>query len=210
MSNKTLAITDDISELTSLLKESDAKEIVALRNELTDTWSKVQIYRTEVEMRGSVLNDFKFPTNSSKYWQSVREMNMMFEALMSDSFKLRLNKIEYLKLQRELNECDDELDKMELQVKLDMNLYSRAGMEKNAKDRVREIKEWSKIKGELDDGSFDTENVESHQLESLRMQLENRQRTLSPNSSATEVGNVSGPLKTLNKIANQKRLNKNN
>lgn len=205
MSNN-LTITDDISSLTSILNENDAKEIIELRNELTDGWNKVQRYRTEVEMQGSVLNDFKFPTKASKYWQCVREQNTFFEALMQDSFKLRLNKIENLKLQRELDECDDELDKMEIQVKLDMNLYGRANIEINAKDRVREIKSWSKIKAELDDGSFDNQNVEAHQMESLRLQLENRQRTLSPNSSATEVANVAGPLKTLNKIANQKRL----
>jgi len=207
---KDLAITDDISALTSILKESDAKEIVALRNELTDTWVKKQIYRTEIEMKGSVLNDIKFPDKASKYWQCVREQNTMFEALMTESFKLRLNKIDALKLQRELENCTDELDAMEVQVKIDMNMYSRANMEQTAKDRVREIKLWSKIKAELDDGSFDTQNVETHQANSLKLQLENRVRGLSPYSSANEVANATGPLKTLNRISNEKRLNENN
>ena len=134
--NKALTITDDISALTSILNESDAKHIVELRAELTDTWTKKQIYRTEVEMQASVLNDFKFPTNASKYWQCIREMDTMFGALMSESFKLRLNKIETLKLERDLDKCDDELDKMEIQVKLDMKLYSRANLEQQAKDQV--------------------------------------------------------------------------
>ena len=44
----------------------------------------------------------------------------------------------------------------EKQIDLDENLYGRANMEKTARDRVRELKLWSQIKSELDDGSFDT------------------------------------------------------
>ena len=68
-----LTITDDLKPILAVLKEEDAQSIVALREELTDTWTKKQIFRTETEMRVSVLNDGKHPTQASKYWQSVRE-----------------------------------------------------------------------------------------------------------------------------------------
>ena len=100
--NTDLAITDDLKPILSVLKEEDAKSIVALKEELTDTWTKKQIFRTETEMRISVLNDGKHPTQASKYWQSVREQNAMFEALMGLSFDLRKNDVKRLKLERKM------------------------------------------------------------------------------------------------------------
>ena len=57
----------------------DAKDVSAFKDmveELKDTWTKKQVFRTETEMRFSVLNDLKYPTKASKYWQCVREQNV--------------------------------------------------------------------------------------------------------------------------------------
>jgi len=116
-----LAITDDLKPILSVLKEEDAQAVVALKEELTDTWTKKQIFRTETEMRISVLNDGKHPTQASKYWQSVREQNAMFEALMGLSFDLRRNQIKRMKLERKLEAAinsGDDLKQMELQIDL--------------------------------------------------------------------------------------------
>ena len=43
-------------------------------------------------------------------------------------------------------------------------------MEKTAKHRMREIKMWSKLKAEFNDGSFNDKDVNQHQLESYGMQ----------------------------------------
>ena len=94
-----LAITDDLKPILSVLKEEDAQAVVKLKDELTDTWTKKQIFRTETEMRISVLNDGKHPTQASKYWQSVREQNAMFEALMGLSFDLRKNNVKRLTME---------------------------------------------------------------------------------------------------------------
>lgn len=198
-----LAITDDLKPILSVLKEEDAQAVVALREELTDTWTKKQIFRTETEMRISVLNDGKHPTQASKYWQSVREQNAMFEALMGLSFDLRRNQIKRMKLERKLEAAinsGDDLKQMELQIDLDENLYGRANMEQTAHDRVRELNTWSKIKSELDDGSFDSENVNSHQAESYRLALTNRVKALGPNAGPAEVVNAVGPLQTIERL----------
>ena len=102
------------------MKEEDAQAVVALREELTDTWTKKQIFRTETEMRISVLNDGKHPTQASKYWQSVREQNAMFEALMGLSFDLRRNHIKRMKLERKLENKINEISYKEY--KKDENL----------------------------------------------------------------------------------------
>ncbi len=198
-----LAITDDLKPVLSVLKEKDAQAIVALREELTDTWSKKQIFRTETEMRISVLNDGKHPTQASKYWQSVREQNAMFEALMGLSFDLRRQEIKRLKLEKKMLKAQnegDELRQMEVQIDLDENLYGRANMEQVAQDRVRELNTWSKIKSELKDGSFDDENVDSHQAESYKHALNNRVKALGPNAGPAEVVNAVGPLQTVTRL----------
>ena len=200
---KDLAITDDLKPILSVLKEEDAHAIVRLKDELTDTWTKKQIFRTETEMRISVLNDGKHPTQASKYWQSVREQNAMFEALMGLSFDLRKNNVKRLKLERKMQKAindGDDLKQMEIQIDLDENLYGKANMEQTAHDRVRELNTWSKIKHELEDGSFDDKNVNTHQAESYKLALTNRVNSLGPNAGPAEVVNAVGPLKTIERL----------
>ena len=47
---------------------------------------------------------------------------------------------------------------------------------------------------------FDTENVNTHQIESYLQILENRRITLSPSSSQPEIMNVLGQLNTLRRL----------
>ena len=154
-------------------------------------------------MRISVLNDGKHPTSASKYWQSVREQSAHFDGMMSLSFNLRRNEVKRLKLERKMQKAidkGDDLKQMELRIDLDQNLYQRANMEQTAKDRVREIATWSKIKSELDDGTFDTQNVNTHLATSYSIALKNRVDTLGNSSSQAEVLNALGPLKTLERL----------
>jgi len=200
---KDLVATEDLKPILSVLKTEDAQTIVALKEELTDNWTKKQIFRTETEMRISVLNDGKHPTSASKYWQSVREQSAHFDGMMSLSFNLRRNEVKRLKLERKMQKAidkGDDLKQMELRIDLDQNLYQRANMEQTAKDRVREIATWSKIKSELDDGTFDTQNVNTHQATSYSIALKNRVDTLGNSSSQAEVLNALGPLKTLERL----------
>ena len=98
----------------------------------------------------------------------------------------------------------DELEKELLQIELDQKIYSKANMELNAKDRMRELNLWSKLKKELNDGSFDDKNVNTHQFVALKKDLEHRVNTLSTASSQPEVYNAKGQLETA------KRLEKEN
>ena len=102
---KELVITDDLKPVLEMLTPADAGAIVELREELGDNWRKKQIFRTETEMRISVLNDAKHPTNASKYWQSVREQGAMFDALMGLTFDLRRSKLSRRKLEQEQKEA---------------------------------------------------------------------------------------------------------
>lgn len=199
-----LSVTDDLKPILAVLKEEDAQAILQLKEELADNWNKKQIFRTETEMRISVLNDAKHPTPASKYWQSVREMSAHFDAMMGLSFDMRRANVERLKLERKMEKAiqqGDHLKQMEIQIDLDQNLYNRACMEQIAHDRVREIITWSKIKDELNDGSFDDKNVNTHQAHSLRLVLQNRVSALNPNSQPSEIINAVGPLQTVERLS---------
>jgi hypothetical protein len=201
--NNQLAIPEDLQNILAVLKPEDAKEVLRLKEELADNWNKKQIFRTETEMRVSVLNDAKHPTPASKYWQSVREMSAHFDAMMGLSFEMRRNEVKRLRLEKKMKEAEekgDQLDIIEAQIDLDENLYAKACMEQVAHDRVREIQTWSKIKSELNDGTFDDQNVDTHQAESLQLKLTNRVQSLNANSDPSEIINAVGPLQTLNRL----------
>ena len=67
--SKDLVLTDDqvLQPVLNVLSKQDAKTLVELKNSLTKTWQTKQIFRTEVEMKYSVLNQGKFPTKASRY-----------------------------------------------------------------------------------------------------------------------------------------------
>lgn len=207
--NNQLQVTEDLKNILAILKPNDAQEILRLKDELADNWNKKQIFRTETEMRVSVLNDGKFPTVAAKYWQSVREMSAHFDALMNLSFDMRRTTVDRLKLEKKMKEAEeagDELEIMSLQIDLDQNLYNKACMEQVAHDRVREIQTWSKLKTELDDGTFDTKQVNTHQAVSLHHRLAFRASALNEHSDPTEVANVMGQLQTMERLKKQNAL----
>ncbi len=180
-----------------MLPEKQNLFLSELKEELQDTIQKVQKYRTETEMRVSVLNDASHPTPASKYWQCVREQNMMYEQLRISSYEYRRRQAKILGMKDKLKKSKDKYEKMELQVDIEEMEWSLENIKFTANDRVRELKLWSKIKAELDDGSFDTQDVNAHQAETLQLQLQNRMNTLTQGSSQAEVLNVVGPLKTI-------------
>ena len=191
----------EVKHLMVLLDKSEASEFKKMVPELQDTWQKKQMFRTETEIRFSVLSDNKYGTNAAKYWQSVREQNTHFENLMHLSFDYRKNDVEIEKLEHKIiDPKEDKFEKKLAKIELEEKLYSRAGMELVAKARMREISTWSKLKKEFHDGSFDDKDVNTHQAESYMHQLEQKKLTLTPGSSQPEVFNVLGQLETLKRI----------
>jgi len=190
----------EVKHLMVLLDKSQASEFKKMVPELQDTWVKKQMFRTETEMRFSVLSDNKYGTNAAKYWQSVREQNTHFENLMRLSFDYRKNDVEIKKIQRDIKKEKDPLEKELKQIEAEQKLYDKASMELTAKARMREISTWSKLKKEYHDGKFDDQDVNTHQAESYMHQLEQKKLTLTQGSSQPEVFNVLGQLETLKRV----------
>jgi hypothetical protein len=192
--------------LNNLLETEDLKSFKSMVEELRDTWTKKQIFRTETEMKVAVLDDGRYPTRASKYWQCVREQNVFLENLMSLSFDYRRNEAKIKQLEKKLETETDEYKKELYQIDLDEKIYGKANMELVARDRLREIKLWSKFKAEYDDGSFDTKNVNTHQFESLAQIMEHKKNSITPGSSQAEVFNVLSQVDTIDRIKKEKQL----
>ena len=192
--------------LTNILDKEDVKEFKKLIPELQDTWHKKQMFRTETEMRFSVLSDNKYPTRAAKYWQSVREQNTHFENLVHLSFDARKNEVEIKKLERDIKNEKDPLEVELKQIELEEKLYAKAQMELVAKHRMREVATWSKLKKEFDDNSFDKQDVNTHQAHSYMLRLQHQKNTITPGTSQPEVFNVLGQLETLERVIRDKEL----
>jgi len=193
-------IEKEAPNLNNLLDPEDVKQFKGLTEELRDTWTKKQMFRTETEMSFSVLNDAKYPTKAAKYWQCVREQNVFLENLMTLSFEYRRIEVKIKRLQEKLDKEEDSLKKELLQIDIDEKIYNKASMQLVARDRMREIKLWSKFKKKFDDGSFDTKDVNTHQLHSYHLTMKNKAETLTEGSSQPEVFNVLGQLQSIERI----------
>ena len=196
----TSLIEKEAPNLNNLLDPEDVTKFKELTGELRDTWTKKQMFRTQTEMEFSVLNDAKYPTKAAKYWQCVREQNVFLENLMNLSFDYRKNEVETKQLEKKRDEEKDELEKELYQIEIDQKTFNKAGMQLVARDRMREIKLWSNYKKKYDDGSFDTKNVNTHQLESYHLTMKNKAETLTQGSSQPEVFNVLGQLQSIERI----------
>jgi len=193
-------IEKEAPSLNNLLDPEDVKEFKAMTAELRDTWTKKQVFRTETEMRMSVLQDMKYPTKAAKYWQCVREQNVFLENLMSLSFDCRRSEAKVKWLEKKIETEQDEYKLEKYKIDLDEARYGLANMQLVARDRMREIKLWSTLKKEFDDGTFDTQDVNRHQLESYHQIMKNKAQTLSSGSSQPEIFNVLGQLNTIERV----------
>jgi hypothetical protein len=179
-------IEKEAPSLNNLLDPQDVKAFKEMTAELRDTWTKKQVFRTE--------------TKAAKYWQCVREQNVFLENLMTLSFECRRQEAKVKWLEKKIETEKDEYKLTKYQIDLDEARYGLANMQLVAKDRMREIKLWSALKKEFDDGTFDTKDVNRHQLDSYHLIMKNKAETLSSGSSQPEIFNVLGQLKSIERV----------
>ena len=193
-------IQGEETHLNNLLEQEDLSAFKGMVDELRDTWTKKQMFRTETEARFSVLQDNRYPTKASKYWQCVREQSTYLDNLMTLSFDYRRNDAKIKYLEKKISSETDEYKLTKYEIDLDECRFGKASMEKTAKHRMREIGMWSGLKKEFNDGSFNDQDVNQHQLESYGLHYAQKAKTLNNNSSDTDIFNVMGQLESLKRI----------
>ena len=186
--------------LNNLLEKEDLSAFKGMVDELRDTWSKKQMFRTETEARFSVLQDNRYPTKASKYWQCVREQSTYLDNLMALSFDYRRNEAKIKWLESKIEKEEDEYKSTKYQIDLDEARFGKASMEKVARHRMREIKMWSMLKKEFNDGSFNDRDVNQHQLESYHKMYAGKAKGITNSTPESEVFNIVGQLRSLERI----------
>ena len=186
--------------LNNLLEKEDLSAFKGMVDELRDTWSKKQMFRTETEARFSVLQDNRYPTRAAKYWQCVREQSTYLDNLMALSFEYRRNDAKIKWLEGKIEKEEDEYKSTKYQIDLDEARFGKASMEKVARHRMREIKMWSMLKKEFNDGSFNDRDVNQHQLESYHKMYAGKAKSITSSTPESEVFNIVGQLRSLERI----------
>lgn len=120
----------DIINKSELVEKLDFQSIYELKDELNETFQKSQMFRTRTEAEISVLNELKHPTPASKYRQSVREQNGMFESLVELSYDYRKKVLENKRLLKEIESETDEIEKELKQIELERGEFHLRQMEK--------------------------------------------------------------------------------
>ena len=188
-----------------ILEKDDMTSVSKLTGELQRVFEVHQLWRTETEMRYSVLNDVNYPTPASKYWQSIREQNVFWEQLVELSCNYQKEQGELELLEIEYDEITGKSKKHMAQRKIKdaeikQKQFGLMQMRLQAHDRVREIKIWEKIKEEqLEKGDFDINDVNKHQAESYAKRWEEEMKVGQMSNQADLFRHAKANLETMKK-----------
>jgi hypothetical protein len=186
---------------SGLLTADEISVLTKLEAELTRTFETAQVFRTHTEMLVSVLNDVKHPTPDSKYWQAVREQDVMFNELMMLLFEYRKTKIEIATQQRQLSIETNDLKQALLSNDIERLEYVSASMRRVAHNRMREIGLWSEIKAELEPMlKYGIDDVDAHQLEAMRQRFAAEATLVTSNTPPADARNILGLALTSRRI----------
>lgn len=161
---------------TTLLSQEDLEKYKGCLPAIEHAFFHVQVFRTPTEMIVSVLNDVRFPTADSKYWQSVREMNVMVENLIMLSFKYKekLLDLEELNLQKGdlLKEDTNRIALERKNIAISRAQFEIACIQREAHHRIREIDDWKAIQDQLLPRIVSgPDDVDKHQLISYTLRF---------------------------------------
>lgn len=189
-----------------VLEKDQADAIRQLKEEIEDTFNSVQVHRTRTEMEVSVLNDLHYPTPASKYWQAVREQNVMVQGITTLSFDYRKACVNVKIMARKIDNEEDDLEKELLEIEQERLLYQIKEMKRAAKHKAREVLEWSDIKDRESHQMSEAElgNVDNHQLISYTKRWINQSLLMTEHTGQAEKQNLMGQVKSGIKQCNKR------
>lgn len=171
-----------INDITTIDESGliSTENITALRGvggSIEAGFQRRQRFRPRFLMETSVLNDMKFPTPDSKYWQCTVERDVHFKNLLMLSFDYREKVVDMQILERERDATIDVLEREKVNIQVERSNALLIYMRKDAEERVREIMAWSEIMDELEPRlEYDPENIEAHMPKAyaIRYAIENQ------------------------------------
>ena len=163
---------------SDVLSSTDSSFVFSISKEVQRLHETSQKWRSEFIIRNAVLSNSKCPLPSSKFEQASREYLMYFEQLLFHSFDYEKKLIESEKKQLDIDDLGntkrDKLNKKLLNLeKLEID-WQLIQIKRDARERVRELRVWSKVIQELiATKTFNPDNVESFQKEHWTQRWQN-------------------------------------
>ena len=166
-------------EGSDVISRGDLDSLSNIRVELQHNFKVGQVFRSKWEMRNSVLNDVKYPTPDSKYWQAVREQQTHFQELVMLSYDYYMNVEDLNLLEITLEERLELLGRYEyesiehrkevarinkIKIEAEKLRFIMLDQQRVARNRVREVLEWHEImEEEKPNMEHGTDSYEEHQ-----------------------------------------------
>ena len=208
-----------------IIKILNDESFLTMQTNMRKAFANSQIFRTDTEARMSVLNDIKFPTPASKYYQSLRELNVHqceLATCMYD-YQDKLEDISILEADKE--QCAEELaettishkqKRLQAQInKADIAIkkerFHLSMMDRTIEGRKREITQWDKIlkelEPELEKQGIPLDDPDAHQKISYFIRHIRQARNANPaQMSGAEINNLLGQVITNARLIREQGL----
>lgn len=173
---------------TDLITEQDIENIKKAQTFLLTSYKNVPIYNTRISKVVSILSDAKFPTNDSKFWQCKMQAEVHFNELVRGFHKIDRANIDLEEIQYQIATLDNvinnkenleatKFDEMKLKFdrrrlvnKLNQYTFELKLLEKDIKQRLREINDWAEMASDFESSckhsvtDYEDHTYESHLL----------------------------------------------
>lgn len=218
---------------TPLFNDEEKQELQITAENMEKSFQNSQTFRTDTEIRISVLNDVKFPTEASKYYQALREMNAhqcelvgMLYDYETKKEDINILRAELLNLENEMKDIQDDyapVKKSEIMkltanrnkknIEIRRETFNLKSIKRTADGRKDELVNWNKVLNELEPIlhklKIPTDNVDAHQKISYCVGfIRQTMNTLTTDSkmSGAETNNLLGQLQTSLRVIHREKL----
>lgn len=210
---------------TPLFNDEEKKQLQSASESMEKAFYNSQVFRTDTEVRISVLNDSKFPTKASKYYQALRELNVHQMELVNLLYDYELKKEDMKLIKAQIAEIEYDLETTNYKqfdiekknvklrkkrIELERSAFILKQMKRQADGRKQEVMQWDRILKELEphliNDNIPIDNPDTHQKVSYTVRfIRQAFDTIRTNSnmSPSESINILGQLETSLRVCNE-------
>lgn len=196
-----------LAKFSSLLPKEIMNSLQVIQLSLKQALETSQVFRTKTEMEVSVLKDIKHTTPDSKYWQAVKEQEVMLTNLIRESFEYRRKQLRKADFEHQLAKSKLPLQKEAIQIEIESLDFEMEILKKTSTDRARELLQWEEIKNELKPKmAYGTDDCNEHQLVSYGKEFLNEMLVMGNSGGPADRRNVIGKAHAALKTASERGL----
>lgn len=193
----------EIISSANIIDKKTINNLKKIQKDLERGFALRQRFRPRFLMEVSVLNDMKFPTPDSKYWQCNLERDVHFKNLVELCFTFKekiadihlleaeLHNLENISPQDEITAAKIEQKKVQIAHQKNTLIFMR----KEAYERVREIMNWTDLMAQLEPKlKYSKDNPEEHMPESYSLRFAREREAMRIAGSENAAADLAGAM----------------